>query len=170
MAGVGLKERSSPASATHRPTELAIGMAVDAMFAALPKETKRDLCDLPGVVRRLEADAQRARQHMEETHNLASELGRAAPRRAAGAVLETRAAAESDIEAVRDLAERRLSQAVLALETIRLDLLRLHAGTGTVQSLTEDLAEARAVGEQIGRLLEGQREVETLLRKHPAHD
>jgi hypothetical protein len=53
---------------------------------------------------------------------------------------------------------------VRALETIRLNLLRLHAGSGSVQSLTTDLGLARTVAQEIGFLLEGQREVERQLR------
>lgn len=48
-----------------------------------------------------------------------------------------------------------MGQAVAALETIRLDLLRLHGGVGSVETITPDLAVAREVGEEVERLLEG---------------
>ena len=54
---------------------------------------------------------------------------------------------------------QRLADAVTALETIRLDLLRLTAGAGSVEGLTADLAEARAVSEEVGRLLAARDEV-----------
>ena len=54
--------------------------------------------------------------------------------------------------------------AVAALENIRLGLLRLRSGSGSVQSLTTDLGAARAVGEAVDLLLEGQREVEAELK------
>jgi len=49
---------------------------------------------------------------------------------------------------------------VKALETIRLNLLRLHAGSGSVQSLTTDLGLAREVAAEISLLLAGRREIE----------
>ena len=66
----------------------------------------------------------------------------------------------ADLTAERELVQKRLADAVAALETIRLNLLRLHAGTGSVQSLTTDLGLAREVAKEIGLLLEGQRVVE----------
>ena len=70
----------------------------------------------------------------------------------------------SDLEAERELVQARLGDAVRALETIRLNLLRLHAGSGSVRNLTTDLGLARAVAQEIGFLLEGRREVERELR------
>ncbi len=52
-----------------------------------------------------------------------------------------------------------------ALETIRLDLLRMQAGTGTVQSITTDLTAARELSDDIERLLEEQAEVEAALKE-----
>src|SRR5437667_3433891 len=69
----------------------------------------------------------------------------------------------ADLTAERDLVQQRLRDAVAALETIRLNLLRLHAGTGTVQSLTTDLGLAREIAGEIGRHVEGLREVEETL-------
>ena len=74
-------------------------------------------------------------------------------------MLEKRDALERDLAAARDAAKQRLADAVTALETIRLDLLRLTAGAGSVEGLTADLAEARAVSEQVGRLLAARDEV-----------
>src|SRR5206468_10426007 len=59
---------------------------------------------------------------------------------------------------------QRLGDAVKALETIRLNLLRLRAGSGSVQSLTTDLGLAREVAGEIDRLLEGRREIGEELR------
>ena len=53
---------------------------------------------------------------------------------------------------------------VAALESIRLDLLRLQMGSGGVDSVTASLAAAQRVGEQIGLAVESQAEVEHLLR------
>lgn len=51
----------------------------------------------------------------------------------------------------------RLATAVAALETLRLDLLRLHAGTGSLDELTRDLAAARQLGEEVDAQLAGRR-------------
>lgn len=69
----------------------------------------------------------------------------------------------AEVRAARDAAEKRLSEAVAALETIRLELLRLHAGAGSVESMTADLTSALELSEDIERVLEGGREVEKLL-------
>ncbi len=66
----------------------------------------------------------------------------------------------ADLQAERDLVHQRLAEAVKALETIRLSLLRLHAGSGSVQHLSTDLGLARDVALDLSRLLEGQREVD----------
>jgi hypothetical protein len=48
--------------------------------------------------------------------------------------------------------------ALSALETIRLDLLKVHGGVGTLDGLTADLAAARRIGEDVDALLDGLRE------------
>jgi hypothetical protein len=60
--------------------------------------------------------------------------------------------------------EGRLGEALGALETIRLDLLRLQGGVGTVDGLTADLGAAREIGVQVDALLEGRREADDALR------
>lgn len=70
--------------------------------------------------------------------------------------------------AERDDARARLASAVTALEGIRLNLLRLTAGAVTIDSLTADLAVARDVSDDVRRLLEGHREVETHLAPRTA--
>lgn len=130
---------------THRPTELAIGMAIDQLFADLPKATRKEMADLPDVVQRLEADAQRMRARLEELNEVAAE--------------------DASIGVERDEVHKRLGEAVAALETLRLGLLRLRAGVGNVSSVTTGLVAAREVGEAVDRLLAGQLEVEETLRR-----
>ena len=153
--------KAIPASLTHRPTELSIGMAAEQLYESLPKETRRQLRDLPDVVHRLEDDAQRTRRRLEELQEALGDTGRDAADPAIGA---RHARILADLTAERQVVEKRLADAVAALETIRLNLLRLHAGTGSVQSLTTDLGLAREVAKEIGLLLEGQREVERELQ------
>jgi hypothetical protein len=58
-----------------------------------------------------------------------------------------------------------LNEVVTALENVRLDLLRLHAGTGNTTGITQDLANARALGEDADRLIAGLREAEASLNQ-----
>ena len=156
--------KALPPPATHRPTELALAMAAEQLFDQLPREARRQLRDLPDVVRRLEGDAQQMRRRLEELNDA---LGVRAddPRTGGDATIGTRRdRIVSALESERDAVQARLGDAVRALETIRLNLLRLHAGSGSVQSLTTDLGLARTVAQEIGFLLEGQREVERQLR------
>ena len=130
-------------------------MAADKLFADLPKETQHQLRDLPDVVRRLEDDAQRMRRRLDELQDALGDGGE-----------ETAARHDritTDLRAERELVQQRLKDAVAALETIRLNLLRLHAGTATVKHLTTDLGLARQVAREVDLLLESQREVEDLL-------
>jgi predicted Ser/Thr protein kinase len=167
VAGIGLDRPALASLATHRATELGIGMAVDSLFEALPKATRQQLAELPAIVRVLEQDATKMRRKIEELSDVAIKAGLVAPgapgRPPASALLERRDALERDLAAARDAAKQRLADAVTALETIRLDLLRLTAGAGSVEGLTADLAEARAVSEEVGRLLAARDEVEAQL-------
>jgi len=150
--------KALPASLTHRPTELALGMAAEQLYDTLPKETRRQLRDLPDVVHRLEQDAQRMRARLEELQEAlggADHSGSADP-----AIAARHDRIVVDLTAERDLVQQRLKDAVAALETIRLNLLRLHAGTGTVHSLTTDLGLARDLTRDIGLQVEGYREIE----------
>src|SRR6266702_3112681 len=158
--------KALPAPMTHRPTELSIGMAAEQLFATLPKDTRQQLRDLPAVVHRLEEDAQKMRRRLEELQEVLADTGKgdAGPGKGDARVEARRRRIVADLEVERDLVQQRLSDAVRALETIRLNLLRLHAGSGTVQSLTTDLGLAREVAKEIGFLLEAEREVEEELR------
>ena len=168
VAGTGLKRPPSTASATFRPTEMAIGMAADRLFEELPKEARKRLSDLPPVVRQLETDARRMRQRVDELNDLLAETKRAEGwgtlRSANEAVSSRHDETVERLQSVRDLAQQRMTDAVAALETIRLNLLRMQAGAGTVEGLTQDLDAARAVVEDVETLLEGQTEVERVLR------
>jgi serine/threonine-protein kinase len=66
-----------------------------------------------------------------------------------GALLATR----------REEATAQLAGSVAALEGIRLDLLRLHAGASDLAPLTTLMDAARALGDDIARLADAQREV-----------
>ena len=110
---------------------------MEQLYEGLPKETRRQLRDLPDVVHRLEADAQKMRHRFEELQEALDDVD-TSPADPAIGVRHDRILA--DLTAERELVQKRLADAVAALETIRLNLLRLRAGTGSVQSLTTDLA------------------------------
>jgi serine/threonine-protein kinase len=80
---------------------------------------------------------------------------------------------EADALALRErlhepgVAER-FATAVAALETLRMDLLRLHAGSASLDELTQDLEAAQRVGEEIDAEVAGAREVREVL--HPPTD
>jgi serine/threonine-protein kinase len=153
--------KAQPSSLTHRPTELALGMAAEQLYETLPKETRRQLRDLPDVVHRLEQDAQRMRARLEELQEALADVGHSGTPDPAIAARQNRIVA--DLSAERDLVQQRLKDAVAALETIRLNLLRLHAGTGTLRSLTTDLGLARELARDIDAHVDGLREVEDAL-------
>ena len=163
--------RALPASLTHRPTELALSMAAEQLYETLPKETRRELRDLPDVVHKLEHDAQRMRRRLEELQEALADVERGGMggggdgRRPDAAIGARHERILADLIAERELVQQRLKDAVAALETIRLNLLRLHAGTGSVHSLTTDLGLARKLADDMGAQIEGQREVERELRR-----
>jgi serine/threonine-protein kinase len=173
LATLGLRTRALPAPDSHRPTELAIGMAADQIFASLPKESRQALRDLPNLVRRLEAEAQGMRARADELNAMIAGLGDEALSAHSTSLRESRAGAmvedqrtrlRADLIAKREQAAQRLAVSVAALENIRLDLLRLKAGVGTVDQLTADLDAARDLQAEIDLAIESRREVEALLR------
>ncbi|MGH7591560.1 MAG: protein kinase domain-containing protein, partial [Gemmatimonadales bacterium] len=134
---------------THRATELSLGMAAEQLFESLPKATRHALGDLPQLLERLQRDAQALREKLDR---LQDALGAAGDR----AALEEYA----EIRSIRDAVQERLADAVGALETIRLNLLRLHAGALTIEGLTTHLDIAVEVSDAVERLVAAQDEVE----------
>jgi hypothetical protein len=64
----------------------------------------------------------------------------------------------------RDAIQAKLGETVAALETIRLNLLRLHAGSLTVAGLTTHIGLAADISAEVERMLAGQAEVARLLK------
>jgi serine/threonine-protein kinase len=149
--------KAIPAPLTHRPTELSIGMAAEQLYEDLPKVTRQQLRDLPDVVHRLEDDAQRTRRRLEELQDV---LGGVKATSADPTIGARHDRILAELTAERELVQQRLADAVAALETIRMNLLRLHAGTGSIRNLTTDLGLAREVAKEIDLLLQGHGEIE----------
>jgi len=145
----GAPERSQLAGANaFRATEAALGVAASELFAALPQEFREQLSELPAIVAALEARATEARAEIE--------------------VLDAMAPSGSDAEVLtarRNAAKEHLAESVAALEGVRLDLLRLHAGAGDLAPLTTLMDAARLLSEDLSRLADAQREVEDATRR-----
>ena len=159
LAGTGLPARAT-ASGTHRPTELALAFAAEDLYAELPPAIRAALPGLPDVLKRLEQQARNVRARIEELEQSLAETQQGA---ASGAAPAHRDKLVTDLTAARDLARIRLSESVAALETIRLDLLRLRAGGGSVDRITADLAAAGEIGETVDRLLAAGEEVDKVV-------
>jgi hypothetical protein len=166
IAGWRLGSRQPPEQTLHRPTEVALGEAAEALFRALPEGERQDLRQLPAQIRYLSEQAQRMRRRIEELDDLilhaAPETlfgeGHAAPADAGAAELTT----------ARDLWAGHLRETVTLLESIRVGLLKLHGGSAAPRMMTADLEAARDLKERLERLLQGQAEADRLLRHTPA--
>ena len=149
---LGAPERSKLAGASaFRATEAALGVAASELFSALPKEYREQLADLPSIVDALEARAAEARAEMEVV----------------AALVPNESGGPDVLAARRKAAADHLAESVAALEGIRLDLLRLHAGANDLGPLTTLIDAARLIGEDVSRLAEAQREVDDALGRRP---
>ncbi|MFQ5551521.1 MAG: protein kinase [Gemmatimonadales bacterium] len=162
LGGYGLADvEAQPALTAGRPTELALGMAVAGLFKALPAEIRATLGDVPEVVHALEDDARRVRARVDELDQLVADADETKPRLPGDEALqEQRQKAVARLTAARDEARARLAETVTALENLRIDLLRMKAGTVNIESFTTNLGNARDVSQQVERLLEAQRELD----------
>jgi len=157
LAGYRLGAR---AVAGDRPTETAISSSAEAMFASLPAGTRKELGDVPAILRGLESQARAARGRMEQLDASMMEA------RSAGAHGSEARQAEliADLKVARGKAESRLSEVVTAMENVRLDLLRLNAGAGGTESITRVLEAAKAMGEEVDRVAGAREQVERVVR------
>ena len=140
--------RTVNSAITHRATELSLGMAAEQLFDTLPRETRSALGDLPAVLKRLQDDAQALRRHHDALQDALNDAGDASA-----------SPAYAEVRTTRDEIKAKLGDAVGALETIRLNLLRLHAGSGTVEGLTTHIGLAAEVSEEVERLLAAKAEM-----------
>jgi hypothetical protein len=140
------------AAMTHRATELSLGLAAEQLYESLPKETRLELRDLPAVLKRLQTDAQSLRKRYESLQEALSASNTA------------NAPEFDDLRAMRDEVQARLGEAVGTLETLRLGLLRLHAGSATVAGFTTHIDIAAEVSAQVSRLISAHEDVEHALR------
>ena len=138
---------------THRATELSLGMAAEQLYESLPKETRRALGDLPALLERLQHAAQQLRSRYDDLSSAVESQGVGG--------------ASDDLDALREertLVHDKLTAAVGALETIRLNLLRLHAGSAAVEGLTTHIGVAEEVSAEIERMVAARQDVDATLR------
>lgn len=160
LAGWRLTRRSAPEHTLHRPTEVALGEAAEALFKALPSAQRRDLKHLPEEIRFLSTQAQEMRRKLEELDDL---IAHAAPDTLFGEKSEAGGdGGAGELRGARELWAARLKETVTLLETLRVGLLKLHAGTAAPDQLTVDLEAAQELRERLALLAEGQAEVEEL--------
>jgi cell division septum initiation protein DivIVA len=139
----------SPAQHVHRPTELAIGLAADALYDALPAPTRLELRELPPIVRRLEREAETLRERVDHLDARLQELDGSG----ASSLADRRREVGDALRRAREEAAQRRDTTVTALESIRLELLRLQAGTPAGESITNVLETARRLGQDVDRLV-----------------
>jgi eukaryotic-like serine/threonine-protein kinase len=147
---LGAPERSNVAGElAFRATEAALGVAASELYALLPKRYREQLAELPATVAALEAHAADARAEL--------------------AVIAALGPSGSDeghaLAARRDRAQAHLAESVAALESIRLDLLRLHANANDLAPLTTLMDAARAVGDDVSGLADAQKMVNDVTRR-----
>jgi len=160
LAGSRLGSRAAPDDALHRPTEVALGQAAEALFRALPPSQRRDLAGLPAQLEFLTGQAQGMRQKLEELDDL---IVRAAPDTLFGDDAPRGDGGAAALTEARTLWAQRLRETVALLESLRLGLLKLHAGAAVPETLTADLEAARDLKERLGLLVQGQSEIDHLL-------
>lgn len=126
-AGMGIKPPERPVLPSTDATEFVLGRSTLAAYQALPDGMRKQAREVPVVVDRLEARAERLR--------------------AVGSTGDP------------------LNQTIAALENLRLAMLKLQAGLGTVDDLTLHLAKAKAIGEAVDARLAADREVQRVLAR-----
>src|SRR5687768_849960 len=144
--------RPAATAMTHRATELSLGLAAEQLYESLPKESRHELRDVPAVLKRLQSDAQSLRKRYD------------ALQEALSASSTANEPEFDDLREMRDEVQARLGEAVGTLETLRLGLLRLHAGSGTIEGFTTHLDIAAEVSTQVSRLISAHQDVERSLK------
>ncbi|MFL5617955.1 MAG: serine/threonine-protein kinase, partial [Gemmatimonadaceae bacterium] len=129
LASLGLKKVDRPAIGMPLLTEVALGRATDHLFEALPKASRRELSALPDTVRRLEGDAGRLRDSIVKLDDQLAVFERGGETLAG----DERASVAEELRGTRATAAQRLATTVAALESIRLDLLRLQMGAAGIE-------------------------------------
>ncbi|MEP6474239.1 MAG: serine/threonine-protein kinase, partial [Gemmatimonadota bacterium] len=153
VVSIGVKPRLADQT-VHRPTEIALSLAADQLFAALPHTLQRQLGDVPALVKTLEASATGLRRSIDDLEAVG--IGSGPGGDGHGQLVE-----------VRRLTEQRHAEVIGALERIRMQLIRLAAGARETPELTDVLAAARRLESEIGRHVAGRDSVRRILGQKP---
>lgn len=127
-----------------QPTELLLAAQARELFRGLSAAERESLGEVSGAIARLERDADRLRQRLDELARAAGEVG-------AGA--GGREGVTRTIEAERAEAARQLGDTINALEELRLDLLRVKSGIADRGGLTRSLEQLRQLSAGVDALL-----------------
>jgi eukaryotic-like serine/threonine-protein kinase len=138
--------------AHFRPTELALGVAVDELFAALPTAYRQHVGDLPMIGNKLMAEAAWLRSEVERLQELRT---------------HARGEETQMIDPMLAGARSQLGRTVGALEQMRLELMRLHGGAKDMRPLTTSLDAAREMVADVVRLRQAETEIEPRRRLLP---
>lgn len=159
LAGWRLGRRGAPEFTLHRPTEVALGEAAEALYKALPSAQRKDLKHLPQEIQFLSTQAQEMRRKLEELDDL---IASAAPDTLFGE--KSTAGGDggaAELKEARDIWAARLKETVTLLESLRVGLLKLHAGTAVPDQLTSDLEAAVELRERLKLLAEAHSDIES---------
>ncbi len=144
--------RPMNAAMTHRATELSLGIAAEQLYETLPRAVRDSIGDLPALLGRLQRDAQALRVRYEELNDVLTRVSTITAPEEYGQLRQD-----------RSLVHRKLTDTVGAMETIRLNLLRLHAGSASVEGLTTHIEAAAEVSREVERLIAAREEVDARL-------
>ncbi len=149
LGGFLLPRRAPPALPSAQPTELFLADQALGLFKALPRPQQRRLTAVGETIERLAKEAVRLRAR---DADLASAIAATGAPDEAGRDMVRR-----EFEQERAVVAHQLAETLAALDTLRLDLLRLRAGTATPEGLTAALEVVRRVGRDVDAVLEVER-------------
>ena len=167
-------KNTQPAAAfVSQPTEVALGSAAGSLFTALPQTVRDQFPELPSVVSGLEAHAAKCRARIQELDRLYNDaINDTAISRLRGtdplsddtSISAQRKQTVDELDAARGIARADLAHTVAALESIRLDLLKMHAGGDASRQIATSIEAARELKHGLELALSAKREVSSILR------
>jgi hypothetical protein len=153
MAVIGQRHQLAAASTLHRNTEMVLGLAMEELWSALPHALREELAEVPSLWRTLQAAA-------EELRDLADRLAESEQQVGADDAEEV-----LRLAAVRTTVLARQREAIVALERLRLQLLRAVAERRATADLTQHLEIARDLEQRLIADLAGHAELHRFLAR-----
>lgn len=140
------------ALADGRPTALLLGDQAEALFRSLPATDRSRLEGVEAAINRLRDGAIRLQQREALLGKTLAEVG--------GDGDAKRDAVRRELAAEQQSARLALGETIATLDALRLDLLRLRAGTATVDGMTDALETVRRVGAEVDARLAALKELD----------